>query len=74
MLDWRGAHLKKASLSENQPPATAAVVSADLPARNHAAQTVLATAEEFLVNASGNPDIQRVQRAAWGQLGYTPSD
>jgi prepilin-type N-terminal cleavage/methylation domain-containing protein/prepilin-type processing-associated H-X9-DG protein len=25
-----------------------------------------------LVAASGNPDIQRVQRAAWGQLGYTP--
>lgn len=27
---------------------------------------------QSLVAASGNPDIQRVQRAAWGQLGYTP--
>ncbi|OHB62271.1 MAG: hypothetical protein A2Y76_05380 [Planctomycetes bacterium RBG_13_60_9] len=27
---------------------------------------------QSLVNASGNVDIQRVQRAAWGQLGYTP--
>jgi len=27
---------------------------------------------QSLLNASGNPDIQRVQRAAWGQLGHTP--
>ena len=27
---------------------------------------------QALVNAPDNPDIQRVQRAAWGQLGYTP--
>jgi len=29
---------------------------------------------QSLANASGNPDIQRVQRAAWGQLGYTPAN
>jgi hypothetical protein len=27
---------------------------------------------QSLVIASGNPDIQRVQRAAWDQLGCTP--
>jgi prepilin-type N-terminal cleavage/methylation domain-containing protein/prepilin-type processing-associated H-X9-DG protein len=27
---------------------------------------------QSLVAAQGNPDIRRLQRAAWGQLGYTP--
>lgn len=32
----------------------------------------LSNVKQLPENISDNPDIRRVQRAAWGQLGYTP--